>query len=122
MRNRADLAGKQAQMTYYNYGEYAEVAYWRKCWNVRHAIMNAIAGGIEDNGETSICLEDVYAIIAALETFTEENWDDDSWAYGSIWEWEEYKDHHANNIARLKLLALLMEDEPDLEVYFYDSY
>lgn len=95
-----------------------EIAYWRKCWNVRGAIADAI-GGIHDNGVTSLSREDVLAIIKELKKFNKKNWDNDG---GSIWEWSEIKKIHRGCLRRLRRLARLMKRYPDIEVYFYDSY
>ena len=39
-----------------------EIAYWRKCWNVRYAIA-CVLGGIDDNGETPLMYEDIIAVM-----------------------------------------------------------
>jgi hypothetical protein len=99
-----------------------EIAYWRKCWNVRDAIADVI-GGIYDNDSTPLAYEDVIAVIERLEQFNKENWSGDSWDEGSIWEWDEIEESHRGCIERLQHLARLMEKYPDeIEVYFYDSY
>ena len=95
-----------------------EIAYWRKCWNVRDAIADAI-GGIEGNGVTELSREEVLAIIKELKKFNKKNWDNGG---GSIWEWPEIKRKHRDCVRRLRRLARLMKRYPDIEVYFYDSY
>jgi hypothetical protein len=96
-----------------------EIAYWRKCWNVRTAIMHVLPS-FNDNWNTGpLTTADLDAIIATLETFNEENWDEDY--YGSIWEWDEYETHFHAQIERIKALRKLM-DKYDLEVVFVDSY
>ena len=104
----------------YQWGDSFEIAYWRKCWNVRDAIGGAI-GGIYDNGETSLSRGDVLAIIKVLKKFNKKNWDTYGWG-GSIWEWSEIKKNHRGCIRRLRRLARLMKRYPLIEVYFYDSY
>lgn len=93
-----------------------EVAYWRKCWNVRGIIADNI-GGIMDNGRTSIARDDLFSIIVALKSINAENWDEDY----SIWTWEEQEPHIKQYIENLEYLYELM-GEHDLDVYFYDSY
>ena len=88
---------------------------------MRRAIFNAICGDYEDY-ETYFDLDDLYRIIEALKEFNEESWDDDEDGWGSIWEWDDYKDVHLANIYRLERLAEIMAEHPDIEVYFYDSY
>ena len=95
-----------------------EVCYWRKCWNVRGAIIENIEGGFNDNGDTPITSEDVKKIIVALKAFNEDNWDD---FLGSIWTWEEHEPHMQRNIENLEYLLTLM-DKYELEVEFVDSY
>lgn len=94
-----------------------EVAYWRKCWNVRALIFDCMGGG-EDNGCTPIKHEDIPKIITALKSLNADNWNEDG---GSIWEWEEQKPWIKQYIKNLKYLYRLM-DKYDLDVYFYDSY
>lgn len=100
-----------------------EVAYWRKCWNIRHMVMDRIEGFIDSIGVT-LTKDDVDNIIDGLESFNADNWDDDG---GSIWEWTSdvegwsYSEHIKQDIVSLKLLRQLM-DKYELEVYFYDSY
>lgn len=105
----------------YEWSDSLEIAYWRKCWNVRGAIADAI-GGIHDNGVTSLSREEVLAIIKELKKFNKKNWDDSEYGGGSIWEWSEIKKNHRGCLRRLRRLARLMKKYPDIEVYFYDSY
>lgn len=95
-----------------------ELAYFRKCWNVRGAIINCIDGGFNDNYETKLTKEDVQRIIVALKAFNADNWDG---GLGSIWDWEEQEPHIQRYIGNLELLVELMEHN-DLDVVFYDSY
>ena len=94
-----------------------EVIYYRKCWNIRNLIADAI-GGIEDNGNTPVTREDIPKIIDALKSLNKDNWDDMG---GSIWEYKEQKSHIKQHIKNLKYLYELM-GKYALDVYFYDSY
>lgn len=94
-----------------------EVAYFRKCWNVRYLI-SACLGGIEDNGYTTVKREHIPDIIAALKSLNADNWTDEG---SSIWTWEEQEPHIERYIENLEYLYELM-GEHDLDVYFYDSY
>lgn len=94
-----------------------EVLYYRKCWNLRGIIAEAI-GGICDNGETTVEREDIPKIINALKSVNEDNWEDEG---GSIWTWEEQKPHIKQHIKNLKYVYKLM-NQHDIDVYFYDSY
>lgn len=94
-----------------------EIAYYRKCWNVRVAIFKAL-GGFNDNYETPVSRDDILKIVDALKGLNKENWCD---AGGSIWEYEEQKPHIRQHIKNLRYLYRLMGKQ-DLDVYFYDSY
>ena len=94
-----------------------EVLYYRKCWNLRGVIADAI-GGIYDNGDTPVDREHIFNMIDALKSVNEENWEDEG---GSIWTWEEQELHIKQHIKNLEYLYELM-GEHDLDVYFYDSY
>ena len=93
-----------------------ELAYFRKCWNVRGMIADSI-NGIVDNGYTDINRDDLFSVIVALKSLNAENWDEDY----SIWTWEEQESHIQRYIENLAYLYELM-GEHDLDVYFYDSY
>lgn len=97
-----------------------EVAYWRKCWNVRHIIFNVIDW--EDRCVYDITREELVEIIHRLEDglhyfdFLEEEWG------GCIWEWNTFRRIQKWNLKRLKKLAHMMKRHPEIEVIFYDSY
>lgn len=97
-----------------------EVAYWRKCYNIRHMVMDCVEN-FEDNIGATLTKYDVDNIIEGLKSFNADNWDDN---FGSIWDWNgnwSYSEHIKNDIESLQLLRQLM-DKYELEVYFYDSY
>ena len=97
-----------------------EVAYWRKCWNVRHIIFDVLCRG--DDFIYNIAREELVEIIRRLEDdlhyfdFLEGEW-------GScIWDWNTFRRIQKRNIKNLKKLARMMKRHPEIEVYFYDSY
>ena len=98
-----------------------EVAYWRKCWNVRHIIFSIIDSG-ENDCVYNITREELVEIIHRLEDdlhyfdFLEEKWGD------CIWTWNEFRRFHKYNMKNLKKLAHMMKRHPEIEVIFYDSY
>ena len=97
-----------------------EVAYWRKCWNVRNIIFDVL--NIEDfnDSHTIMTIEDVDAVIAALCKINKKNWLDRG---NTIWEWKEFKGIQRDNIRNLRRLRHMMKKKPDVfEVYFYDSW
>ena len=102
-----------------DYGSEIEIAYWRKCWQVRHLIYEAINMPAENDSIVELSREDVLAIIKALTKNIKQKWYEYSPPY---WEWKEYKVNHRENIRRLRRLVRLMKKDPDVVVEFYDSY
>ena len=99
-----------------------EVAYWRKCWNVRHIIFDVLTNGSDDDCVYNVTREELVEIIHRLENdlhyfdFLEGEW-------GScIWTWNEFRRIQKWNIKNLKKLARMMKRHPEIEVIFYDSY
>lgn len=65
-----------------------EIVYFRKCWGIRDAILDTIHGFAQDRSPVDI--EDIPAIIRALEKFcSKEYWDENA---NSIWTFEEVLD------------------------------
>lgn len=97
-----------------------EVAYWRKCWNVRSIIMDILKVRENNNSYTTMTIDDVDAVITALCKINKKNWLDYG---GTIWEWKEFKDIQRHNIRNLRRLRHMMRKKPEIfEVYFYDSW
>jgi hypothetical protein len=99
-----------------------EVAYWRKCWNVRHIIFDVLRRGDDNDSVIDITREELVEIIHRLEDdlhyfdFLEGEW-------GScIWEWNDFRRIQKWNLKNLKKLAHMMKRHPEIEVIFYDSY
>jgi hypothetical protein len=99
-----------------------EVAYWRKCWNVRYVIFDVLRRGDDNDSVIDITREELAEIIDRLESdinyfdFLEEAW-------GScIWEWNDFRHFQKRNLKNLKKLARMMKRHPEIEVIFYDSY
>lgn len=94
-----------------------EVCYWRKCWNIRSIIMEAI-GMDDDEYCKKLDVYDIDRIIAALSKVDKTNWADEG---TSIWTWNEYQPCHRRYLRNLRRLRRLME-KYNLYVEFYDSY
>ena len=98
-----------------------EVAYWRKCWNVRQIIFSVVDSS-EYDCEYNITREELVEIIHRLENdlhyfdFLEGEWG------GCIWEWNDFRRIQKRNMKNLKKLAGMMKRHPEIEVIFYDSY
>ncbi len=95
-----------------------EVCYWRKCWNVRHRILDVITNPFGEEYKIHLGIDDIDRITEVLKSFNKDNWEDEGWC---IWEFDEMKDNLKTQIANLGTLKRLMQ-EHELEVYFYDSY
>ena len=103
-----------------------DIGYWRKCWNIRRAVLHAFGDkGYEGDGGyidlTSV--EDLVNMAETLKYFlNEENWDRDD----SIWDWYIALPSVAEAIKKLRCLIEDIENEEisidDLNIYFYDSY
>lgn len=98
-----------------------EVAYWRKCWNVRHIIFGVLFYYDDEHCIFDVSREELVEIIHRLENdlhyfdFLEGEWD-------CIWEWNDFRRIQKRNIKNLKKLAGMMKRHPEIEVCFYDSY
>ena len=99
-----------------------EVAYWRKCWNVRHIIFDVLRRGDDNDSIIDITREELIEIIHRLKDdlhyfdFLEGEWG------GCIWRWNDFRRIHKWNLKNLKKLAGMMKRHPEIEVIFYDSY
>ena len=96
-----------------------EVAYWRKCWNVRNIIYNTLNQPEENDSEIEMSYEDVLAVINELNKISYSNFYEGA---GCIWTWNEFRSFQKYNIKQLKKLAGMMKRHPEIVVYFYDSY
>lgn len=102
----------------YNYD--LEVAYWRKCWNVRSIIMDTLDVKENNDSHTTMTIDDVDAVITALCKINKKNWLNRG---STIWDWKEFKNIQHRNIRNLRRLRYMMQKKPEVfEVYFYDSW
>ena len=109
---------------YFYYND--EIGYWRKCWNIRHNILNAFADKNYDGNGGCIDLTSVKDLVNMAETLKyflhEENWEKSE----SIWDWYIVLPSVAEAIKKLRYLIEDIENEDisidDLNIYFYDSY
>lgn len=99
-----------------------EVAYWRKCWNVRRMILGVLHAP-SDQYDFKIDPEDLNVIIRKMSRFFDrEVWEDDEDG-GSIWTFDEaFEGTLLSNLFNLKWLLEYWKEHPEIEVYFYDSY
>ena len=110
---------RQFNLDWDNKHEYDfSVCYWRKCWNIRNGILDILGDRFSDQWRFHLNTENIDKIIAFLKSLNKHNWNADG---GSIWTWEEYKNHIKDDIKKLKMLRKLMK-KYDLKVVFIDSY
>lgn len=97
-----------------------DICYWRKCYNVRAAIFDRLDKVYDNDYSELLDVNDIGAIIEVLASFNnEEDWEDSP---GSIWTWDEIRPRLVEQCAALSELMDLMRDDPEIKVYFYDSY
>lgn len=98
------------------------IAYWRKCWGIRDAILHKLDPKHiqKDGGHYKIEYEDIGALIRALKPFlSRDYWEEKA---ESIWDYDEYFDNTYHILIRLEWLKDYMKEHPDVECYFYDSF
>ncbi len=101
-------------------GKNVEVCYWRECWGIRGDILHILHIDEDNSYHYNIESDNIPAIIKALEKYlNKEYWDANA---NSIWEYDEYFDNNIQNIRNLLWLKEYLEENPDAECYFYDSY
>lgn len=101
-------------------GDDIEVAYWRKCWGIRDEILEVLGADIDGGGDYKLDLDKMRDVITVLKKFTKRDyWNENA---DSIWEFDEFKSNQRRIIRNLIRVYRWMKKEPDLEVYFYDSY
>lgn len=95
------------------------VVYWRKCWNLRDAVLDVIDPKRVYKEDRKIEAEDIPAIIRAIIPFLSK----DHWKNAqTIWEYEEMLDILLKDVENLIRLKVWMEEHPEAEVEFTDSY
>lgn len=100
-----------------------EIAYWRKCWGLRDKILDILNIDQSDYDSYDINLdrEDIKNIIKLLKKFTKK----DYWnKYAdSIWSFDiDIYKRQKRIIRNLKFIHWRMRLDPEINVYFYDSY
>lgn len=117
--NKADIPSFIRYDDEYREENEVELIYWRKCWGLRNAVLRVLH--VEDErGYYRIDAEDIPAILRNLYPFlSKEYWEDNA---DSIWTFEEKVESLIQDILNLKWLYAYMEDHPEVECYFYDSY
>lgn len=112
------------------FGRELELAYWRKCWNVRKAILDELAemgrqDDHDDDCEYRLLADELRRVCKAVgKVLNRKDWDE-CYRYGyTIWEWSESgSDMKTQNRRCLKAAERLSGMDPgDYSLIFYDSY
>lgn len=97
-----------------------EIAYWRKCWGIRAAIIGVLHMKDSEEWIHSVEAEDCPALRRALIKFLKPDyWEENA---DSIWEYDEMFETMLNIILNLKWLERRLKTHPEETAYFYDSY
>ena len=99
-----------------------EIAYWRKCWNIRNDILAILggSGGIETY-EYKVSYDNLLEIIKILKSYNRYNWDEGETQ--GLWEWRDIKAKLRKQIKTFKRVAAIMRENPNaFTLIFYDSY
>lgn len=100
----------------------AYVCYWRKCWNIRGAILDNLTGRENENYEYELSITDIDQIINVIVNYLDGTYDWDNDDGGSIWAFEEMIPKLAQDIINLGWLKSYLKTHPQAVAYFYDSY
>lgn len=100
-------------------GSEQHIAYWRKCYGIRSAILSVLRAP-EEGGEYPLSQGDIVAILSVLKPFLKKKkWENEA---ESIWTYDDIKESMKAMYESLTWLAEYMKINQELEVYFYDSY
>lgn len=96
-----------------------EIAYWRKCWDVRGIILGVLHAG-QEGGEYPVEADDLPAIRRGiLKLLNPKIYEEES---DSIWEYEDRVDSELQMLLNMKWLENYLKQHPEDSAYFYDSY
>lgn len=101
------------------YSEETEICYWRKFWGFRNEMVTEF-NQTEECADIPLKLEDLPKVIEILEQYLDREYFEDN--ADSPWTYEEYLIYIIDNIENINALMEYMEDNPEAECYFYDSY
>ena len=100
-----------------------EIAYWRKCWNIREDILNIIGKNKDAYVayEYPVSYNDLLEIIKTLKSYNRHNWNTSETQ--NLWEWRDIKHTLKRQIKTLIHVAQIFKKDPcAFTVMFYDSY
>ena len=96
------------------------ICYWRKCWNLRNAILYGINGNTKSNNEYyNLDIHQVKVIRAIIKYYI---FHPKAWESNNFWEHKEILHILIRDMWNLSVLILYMGRNPNKIVTFYDSY
>lgn len=108
------------------FGRELELAYWRKCWNVRYAVLDELrrAGRLDDEDYVLSADELRKACKAIGKVLNKKDWDEAYCDGGTIWDWNDVGPHmkRQNRLCLKAAKRLKGMDPSDYYLIFYDSY
>lgn len=117
-----DLPSQMEIDQMYEYDDGVEIAYWRKCWDLRNDILHLVFPEIWASDPLAyrfpLTPDKLLAIIDDIEWYINHPSD---WR-NSIWSWDEYVPILQKNKFNLLLFYNWWEKHPEIEAYFYDSF
>jgi len=106
-----------------DYNDEVEIVYWRKNWGLRYGVLDIIGKRFASESEYRFEIdkpETVEEIIWFIIGFlNEEKWENES---QSIWTYEEARHGLLRDVVNLVAIQVVMEENPDIYLEFYDSY
>ena len=106
-----------------DYNNDIEIAYWRKCWNIRFDVMNHFNWRFESDTQWQFPIDKPEQILELIEILAswldEERWEEDG---NSIWTYKEVRQSIINAIVNCAIIYTFMLNNPDVYLVFYDSY
>lgn len=97
-----------------------ELVYFRKMWGIRGEILDKLHCEWNNDSFTKVDTEDIIPLVKILHKYLDEKYYDGN--ASSIWEYSEAYDNIQQSIINLIWLKTYMEQHPDVECYFYDSW
>ena len=96
-----------------------DICYWRKFWGFRNAVVTEFHQKSEC-ADIQLNAEKVGKLRCVLEEFLDREFYEQNG--DSIWDYEDYLLHNIKCCENLTWLQNFLEEHPDEECYFYDSY
>lgn len=104
-----------------DYNDEVEIVYWRKNWGLRYGVLDILGKRFSDEYKFEIdkpeTVEEIVWLI--VEFLNEEKWENEG---QSIWTYEEARHGLLRDIINLVAIQVVMEENPDIFLEFYDSY